>query len=186
MRQERSSQNLVIVLLAIAVLAMTVGFATYSQNLTITGTATFKKASWSVQFDDTTWDESGSSTGVSSSAHNVGTTAATYTVTLNKPGDVFTFDLDVKNAGTIDAKLTEIDLTNSQSSAAYISHSVTYDGVTYSNATNANINKVLAAGNSETVTVRVEYVPAAANALPSSADVTATLGVTLQYVDNGI
>ena len=80
------------------------------------------------------------------------------------------------------------DLTNDQASAAYISHSVIYDGVTYTNATNANINKVLAGNNTtETVTVRVEYVlPNDPTALPTAADVTAHLGVTLNYVDNGV
>ena len=194
MRQERSPQNLVLVLLAVAVLAMSVGFATYSQNLQINGTATFKKASWDVHFDGSSFAEDANNSVASSPATthtfsqtNDKPTQLAYTVTLEKPGDVYQFTVDVINEGTIDAKLTEIDLSNDQSSAAYISHSVIYDGVTYTNATNSGINKVLASTDSETVTVRVEYVlPANASDLPTAADVTAHLGVTLNYVDNGI
>ena len=194
MRQERSSQNLVLVLLAVAVLAMSVGFATYSQNLSINGTATFKKASWDVHFDSTTFAEDANNSVAISPAPTHSFSPASkptqldYTVTLEKPGDVYQFTVDVINEGTIDAKLTQISLTNDQSSAAYISHSVTYDGVTYTDATNANINKVLAGNNgTETVTVRVEYVlPANEADLPTAADVTAHLGVTLNYVDNSV
>ena len=195
MRQERGTQNLVIVLLAVAVLVMSVGFAAYSQNLTINGTATFKKASWDVHFDKTSFAEDSNNSVATNPATthtfsqtNDKPTQLDYTVTLEKPGDVYQFTVNVVNEGTIDAKLTSIDLTNDQSSAAYISHSVIYDGVTYTNASNTGIDKVLAGnGGSKTVTVRVEYLlPANAEDLPTSADVVAHLGVTLNYVDNGI
>ena len=188
MRQERSAQNLVVVLLAVAVLAMSIGFATYSQNLTITGTATFKKALWSVHFDTEQTISTSGSTITSPPTPTVTNTTATYTVTLSKPGDVYTFDIDVINDGTIDAKLDQVTLTSSVN-GAYIGHSVKIGANTYSETTSTGLNIPLAAAANntpgrQTVTVKVEYLlPADAASLPTSNDVQATLTVTLHYID---
>lgn len=183
MRQEKSLQNIVVVVLAIAVLAMSVGFATYNQSLNINGTATFTAALWDVHFDTTTFSET--STLKASPAPTVGNTSISYSVTLPQPGSTYSFTVNVKNYGTIDAALKKITMTGlTADQAKYITHTVNYGGTTYT-ATTDNINTVLAASTHETatVTVTVSYVaPAEATDLPAT-DQQVNLNVQFDYVD---
>ena len=57
MRKESIVQNVVIVVLAIAVITMSVGYAALSQQLKVTGEATFKQAKWDVHFDENSFNE---------------------------------------------------------------------------------------------------------------------------------
>ncbi len=181
MRKERSTQAVVISILAVAVLIMSVGFASYTQNLNINGTATFASAKWDVHFDTSTFDEK--STVVSNPAASVNLTDITYTVSLPEPGDEYTFDVDVVNAGTFNANLKKITISPS-TLPEYVEHIVTYKGHDYT-ATTDNINELLPKKNGdtpgrETVTVTVRY-KTGTQTLPESGD-SLNLGITLSYV----
>ncbi len=183
MRKEKTTQTITISLLAIAILVMSIGFASYAQNLNINGTATFASAKWDVHFDTSSIDEK--STIVSNPAATVSTTDVTYTVSLPEPGDEYTFDIDVVNAGTFDAELKKITITPAVASLPeYVEHVVTYDGVDYT-ATTDNIGKILPkkTGNTlgrETVTVKVKYKDGTVT-LPDDEE-SITFAVTLSYV----
>ena len=181
MRQERGMQNAIIAVLAVAVLVMSVGFAVYSQNLTVNGTATFTKAKWDVHFDQTTWNEVA---GDLTATHTISNTAVTYTVKLDKPGDVYTFDIDVKNFGTIDATLTGLTMTGlTTEQAKYARYTVKYNGTDYTQSPQS-ISEDLLAGESHNVKVTVEYLtPANASDLPTDEDAVLTLNLALDYED---
>ena len=181
MRQEKGLQNIIIVVLAIAVLVMSVGFATYSETLNINGTATFTAAKWDVRFDKSTQNETST---LKSTTHTVDDRAISYSVTLPKPGSTFTFTVNVKNYGTIDAALKKITMTGlTEAQQAYITHTVNYGGTTYTQTTD-NIGTVLAASGNQsvTVTVTVSYNLAAANQLPEE-DQEVSLNVSFDYID---
>ena len=108
MRQERGLQNTVIVVLAIAILVMSVGFATYSENLKINGTATFNKATWDVRFNKTSFSETSD---IKATTKSVEDQVISYSVTLPKPGSIYSFTVNVQNYGTIDAELKKITMT---------------------------------------------------------------------------
>ncbi len=199
MRKEKSIQNVTIIVLAVAILVMSVGFALYSSQLTINGTATFKKSLWNVEFDTDTYSETGSSTiTIDQTDENVfqfGKTSLVYDVTLPAPGDVYEFTVDVYNGGTIDAELSGVTLSKSVVSGsvgAYVSYSVDY---TYTDSSNvehtstytsstSGLHLPLPADTSATVKVTVAYVaPSDPTALPTTADVPVTFGLTLDYVD---
>ena len=182
MKKEKSTQTIIIAVLAVAILVMSVGFATYTQTLNINGTATVKKSEWKVQYDT----EKGITPLTGSVTANPSTLTATdwtFTVTLNEPGDFYEATADAKNYGTIDAvlkKLTMTALTAEQ--AKYLKYSVYYDGTEYT-ATNNNLNLPLAAEASKPVKVRVEYLqPESSSDLPSQ-DQTITLTASLYYED---
>jgi hypothetical protein len=183
MRREKSLQNIVIVVLAVAILAMSVGFATYNQSLNINGTATFTASKWDVHFDTSTYNETST---IKASSKETGNTAITYNVTLPKPGSTYSFEVDIKNYGTIDASLKKITMSGlTADQAKYISHVVNYGGTDYTSTTD-NINRVLAASTHETakVTVTVSYLtPANASDLPEEDDENVTLNVQFDYVD---
>ena len=93
MERQRGAQTLLIAVLAVAVLAMSIGFATaaYNQNLTIGGenNVTAKAAKWSVHYNTGSYTEAQGS--VAASAHSLTTTAWTFTVTL-EPGQKYDAD----------------------------------------------------------------------------------------------
>lgn len=183
MRQERGLQNTVIVVLAIAILIMSVGFATYSENLKINGTATFNKATWNVSFNKTTFNETSE---IKATTKSVEDKLISYSVTLPKPGSTYSFTVNVQNYGTIDAELKKITMTGlTEEQAKYISHKVTYNGTEYTQTNNSITGEVIQGGKDATVpvVVTVEYkLPAEATDLPSE-NQTVDLNVQFDYVD---
>ena len=199
MRKEKSIQNITIIVLAVAILVMSVGFALYSSQLTINGTATFKKSMWNVEFDTDSYSETADSTVTvnqnDTTQFQFGNTSLVYNVVLPAPGDVYEFTLDVFNGGTIDAELSAITLSKSVTSGSvgsYVSYSVDYTYTDSSNvehtstytASTSGLALPLPADSSATVKVTVAYVaPSDPAALPTTADVPVTFGLTLDYVD---
>ena len=179
MKKSLNASTLSILLLSIAFVVMSVGFAAYAQTLNINGNVVAKKAEWKVQFKDNTYAESTGS--VEATSHTLNTTTMKYDVTLN-PGEFYEFTVDVENAGTIAATLKSITLSSlTDVQKKYINYTVSYDGTAYS-ATTTGLTNDLAAEAVKTVKVRVEYVfPDDAADLPTE-DVTLSLTASLDYV----
>lgn len=182
MKKSLNASTLSILLLSIAFVVMSIGFAAYAQNLNINGTATIKKASWKVQFKDATYAESAGS--IASTTKTLTATSMTYAATL-KPGEFYEFTVDVENAGTFDAVLNSITLSSlTDEQKEYVKYTLTYSGTEYTEST-SGLNIALAAGKTETVKVRVEYyLPEDSTKLPSENDVTLNLTATLNYVQS--
>ncbi len=187
MNKNRNFQAIIMGVLAAALLVMAVGYAAvFNQTLTINGTATAKAAKWDIHFDSESYEETTGS--VTATSTNIGTTSMSYNVTLAKPGDFYEFTIDVVNAGTFNANLTAITLTNSITSAQsnYLTYTFKYNNTTYAASTSGlSILLKAADANSDddvaTVTVRVDYVqPANAANLPNT-DQEVTLNVSLDY-----
>lgn len=152
MKNKRKNNNIVKVALVVSLLVVSVGFAVLSTSLNITGTTSINSSGWSVKFKtDTISVTSGS---VSATTPTVtGDTTLAFSPTLATPGDFYEFTIDVKNEGTINAKITSItpiSLTVAQQKYATCT-------VTYSDNTAIAQNDKLAAGASKKIKVRVEY-----------------------------
>ena len=183
MRKENNVQNIVIILLAVVVLVMTVGYAAFASTLTInSSTATFKKAKWDVHFDTTTYNQTST---IQATSHTESNTSLTFAVTLNKPGDVYTFTINAKNFGTIDAVMKKITMSGlTAAEAKYISYKINYNGTDYTETTD-NLSHALAAEASHTVTVTVKYeIPNNSADLPTEEDHTVTLTAAFDYEDS--
>ena len=183
MRKENNVQNYVIVILTITLLVMSVGFAAFSQTLTVSSsTATFKKAKWDVHFDTDSFTET---TAITATSHTVTNNNVSFAVTLNKPGDVYSFRISAKNYGTIDAKMTGITMSGlTEAQAKYVSYTVTYAGEEYTQTT-SGLNFPLAAEGSHAVVVTVKYLlPENAADLPSEQDQTVNLSAAFEYEDS--
>lgn len=182
MENKKNTQLVVIVALSIAILFMSVGFATYASQLTINGTARVGSTKWSVHYVDTTYAESTGSQVATSKTINE--TSVTYGVTLNAPGEFYEFSIDVINDGNFDAKLSAITMsTLTEAQAKYLTYTLTYDGTPYT-ASQSGLNVALphTGTNTKTVKVRVEYVqPENSTDLPAEA-VDVTLTAALDYV----
>lgn len=178
MQRKNFIQNVTIIVLAVAIILMSVGYATFSVPLQITGTTTIEKASWGIVFDNVT-------------ALDNTTTVPTANITAPSLADtthlsfgvkmvlnsVYEFTVDVHNTGTIPAKLDTYTLTgtkgadtvlNASTGLSYSSNYLTYD-VTYADGTKLAQGDALGAGESKTLKVSVKYTqPTSADQLPSA------------------
>ena len=193
MRQQKGLQTVVIAILAVAIVVMSVGFALYSQTLTIGGTATFQASNWKVRFDRNSYQRLETSTvtpatqpsfNEADNTTNPATPADinfTYTVTLPKPGDTYAFKVKAHNYGTIAAALKSITMTGlTAEQAKYISYKVSYAGTEYTSSADG-LNVAMAAGAEHEIIVTVSYIlPANASELPET-DQTVTLNADFNY-----
>lgn len=184
MEGNKRGQQLLIVALVIAVVAMSVGFAatSYTATLNIEGnTVTAKAAKWDVHFDDTSYSETTGTGYVSATSHTLTGTTLTYAVTL-EPEEVYETTITVENEGTFDANLTGITLAGlSTAQAKYIHYSVFYNGTEYTATTSGLTIPLAKTTGTATVKVRVEYyLPDAATDLPTT-DVQLNLTSSLTY-----
>lgn len=184
-----SYQNYIIIALSLAVVFMSIGFAAFSTSLNIGGTnnVTVKKATWDIHWAGKT---GGSETGTvtETKGADLGTvtrtddTNITFTATLAKPGDEYEFTVDAVNAGTFDASLTSVTMTDISTYSNYLTYTITYDGQTFSNPSNTpSPASTLAAGAQKTATVNVKYIQPANSANLPQSDVTVTLTATFKY-----
>ena len=110
--KERRIKTLSLVALIVAVLGLTVAFASLSQMLTINGTATVDAASWDVHFENLTGPDITGSASTSGTPSINDTTISGLNMSVTKPGDSVTYYFDIVNDGTIDAVL-DTDLKSS-------------------------------------------------------------------------
>lgn len=103
---KKSKKNYVIIALVVILLCLAVGYAAFSGNLTINGTAT-GTGTWDVKFVSAKINETG---------HGSAPTVTDTTITVNPelafPGDGCTITANIKNAGNVPAKLTGFTLTD--------------------------------------------------------------------------
>jgi hypothetical protein len=175
MKKSKKS-NYLIVALVVLLLALAVGYAAFSQTLTITGTAT-AKGSWNVHFDNFVAPSDDTT-----SKLNTANTELTISTALTQPGDSKEYTVDVVNEGSMTAELTGFTIASTDSTAT-----VSETGGTITlGAIKVTISPVSATGTtlaaetgSQTYTITVEW--------PSSYDTTASVNdelnfsVTLEY-----
>lgn len=183
MEKRGNTQTIAIVMLSIAVVVMSIGFALSDIELSLTGTTTVQSSSWKVQFQPNSFTANvGSETATDVV---IDTTTVTYKLNLAEVGDVFDYNIVVENLGSFDAILKTITITDISSHADYLSFAVNYNNKTYSNPSNtidaANANKLIAKTGTETINLKAEYLkPADASKLPAD-NQTIDITVTLVY-----
>ncbi len=148
-----------------------IAYAAFSQSLVINGTGT-TAADWDVKITGITTAASDGATQVNGSP-TFTATSATFDVELAHPGASATYDITVANEGSIDAVLDSLTDVASINSAAPADITFTVTGVTAGTTT-------LAAGATNTVTVKVEWN--AASTIQTTQSKSAT--ITLNYIQN--
>ena len=172
-------QNIIIILLVVSIIGMSIGFASLNANLQITDSnATFEKATWGVVFDSLSETENNAD-----GTANISGNTLSYDVTL-KPNSSYTINVNAKNVGTIDAKLTGI--TFSGTSPADIDEKVqytfSYGGVTYNtDQTGLAVDLPAVTNNTKPIVITLTYPAPSSTGDLFDTDTTVHLGVTLSY-----
>ena len=166
-------KNIVIVALLAVIALMTTGYAALAQVLDINGTANIS-ADWAVEITNIELASSTGATNTDGVAPTYDATSATFAVDLAYPGATATYDVTIENKGTIDAKLSSISGVEAANALqpAEIQYEVT--GVT--------VNDKLASEGKAVAHVKVTWVSATEDTIPTATSKTAT--ITLNYVQD--
>ena len=115
MHKKRRKRSLVIGCLLAILVCMTIGYAAFSTQLQISGTSSIT-SNWDVQITDITQGIP-TGTGENAVAPSYTITTATMEANLYNPGDAMTYEITIKNKGTIDAVLSKIIKSENNNSA---------------------------------------------------------------------
>lgn len=174
MGKERREKSVLIGVLCAVILFMAIGFASISSTLTITGTGTVGDT-WNVQITDI--QQKDASAGVVSveNTPSFTSTTANFNVKLNQPGDYAVYTITVKNTGTLDAILTQMEEIYATGGSDAIAFTVTPGEGSEQGETLVKTTGV------HTFDVKVEYLSSAIGANAPEANATKTLTLTLDY-----
>lgn len=151
MKERKKRMSVLILLLLVGFI--TIGYAVLNSDLTITGTSHITNATWDVHFENVVIT-TGSVSATSGPTIDASKLNVTYEVTLTKPGDFYEFTVDVKNGGSVPAKLSAAPTITGVSSAQDV-----YTNYTFKNSddTAVTAGQTIAAGGKRTYKVRVEF-----------------------------
>ncbi len=182
---ESKHKNALIGALLAVVFVMAVGYAAFAQQLTINGSAEITSR-WDVHMENDGANYNPESTMGTTPTGSVnveeGGLQATFTANFTSPGDKITYTIPIVNAGTLDARLSNITLSSdtpgmdiqglvATSEDGNIKYTVTSPGT---GTLNANDGRA-------TITIVAEFVDKA-EGQGNAQNVTANLTVTMTYV----
>ena len=177
-RQGRRTRNLAVIAVAVAILGMSVGFAALQQSLAITGTGTVRGATWGISFTNLQAPTLVGATVDTPAQLAVNSTTLTFGVSLHKPGDSVQYLFDVRNNGSIDAKISSVNITGiSEAAAANITYTLAY-----ADGTPILANDTLTAGQSRNLRLSLVY-DAGAITVPET-DIALNIGATINYIQD--
>lgn len=162
-------KNKYLVAVAVVVVALaSVAYAALTQSLTINGTGTLN-GTWDVQIVSITrTDTSGGASEQSPPSHSA--TTASFDIGFTTPGDYATYDVVMKNLGSIKAKVSAVpDLTTiNAAEPADVKFTVT---------SGPAVNTVLNQNDTATAVVKAEWL-SAATTTPTMLSKTASMSYT--------
>ena len=194
----REMKILVVAALIISIVAIGIGFAAFSETLTINGNASVQTSSWKVKFSELgTAQKTGTAAEVTAPTLS-DTTIETYNVTFKTPGDSVSYKIKVSNTGSYNAKITTATIpvptcrgksgeTTAEADAGKVCDKLTYTLVydtddTQSAGQAVQVGDTLKAGETRPMVLTLKYTEFTDATLLPAADVSiSNLGVTLVY-----
>ena len=110
----RNKKNIIIGIMCITVLIMVVVYAAFQTRLTINGTGNIT-STWNIEITSITSSITGTAYNISNPSYT-GTTAS-FEAGLKKPGDKIEYSITIKNSGSVDAIINEV---NVQTTGSYV------------------------------------------------------------------
>lgn len=165
-------------LLFALVIFIGIGYAAIRSGLNINGITHVNSVNWDVHFENYQVTANNNVTPTSAPVIGNKTTTVSYDVTLTDPGDIYEFNLDTVNAGSIDvmidsfsSKLNGVEITPS-TLPGYLNYSATYDdGIAFQN------KQQLLHNTSEKIKLSLGY----RNDIPSSSLPTTPQNLSIEF-----
>ena len=191
MKKRQKNKKFIVIAIAL-LLVISIGYAALSTQLQINGTANVAATTWNVYFTNIVTTTGSVTPTTAPTTSGTSTTTLTYAVVLEEPGDFYEFTVDVKNGGTINAKIADNGISNTtltQAEDALVNYTVTYSNGT-AIAAGDKLTKsgqtVNGIGDTRTIKVRVEFDPNVSSEVLNAmdGDVALTLQLSLNYVQD--
>ena len=194
----REMKILVVAALIISIVAIGIGFAAFSETLTINGNASVQTSSWKVKFSELgTAQKTGTAAEVTAPTLS-DTTIETYNVTFRTPGDSVSYKIKVSNTGSYNAKITTATIpvptctgksgeATAEADATKVCDKLTYTLVydttdTQSAGQAVQVGDTLNVGETRPMVLTLKYADFTDATLLPAADVSiSNLGITLVY-----
>lgn len=166
MRKDKMKKSKNIVFAAIILLllvAITIGYAGLSTTLSINGNTSISKIEWDIHFENIQETDGSVTATTPAIITDDKQTVINYAVNFSMPGDFYEFTVDVVNAGTLDAVITDVVKAGlNADTEKYLNYEVTY-----LNGNAIAKNQELRAGQKGTYKVRVEFDDSSSENLPA-------------------
>lgn len=194
MKKEMNGKTIAIVALVVAIVGLSVGFASLSSVLNISGTGRVQSSSWDIHFANLQDADKSTGTREITPPTASGTDLRTYDVTFSQPGDYISYTFDIVNGGSYDAKISEVNLptptcegtgatatTDAANVCKYLSYTLTYNDQA---KTPLAVNDTLTVEDTKkTAVLTLRYNEVAnANELPAATVTIGNLGISVKYV----
>lgn len=131
MEKKINYPGITIFLLAISILAMSIGFAVRSEKLRINGSTTIGESpKWNVHFENIEVSQNsvfGESVRKPATIINNESTFINYDVVLTSYNDSYEFTVDLVNEGNINARISSVMYTLSDEAKKYLDYSIEYE-----------------------------------------------------------
>lgn len=189
--REEKLKNMVIGVLVAIIFIMGLGYATFTQQLTINGTAEVTSR-WDVHIKSLVADKTASSVteggsvryttagNISSSVKNANT--AEFSTALVSPGDTVVYTVTVENSGTLDAKIDTNGITFSDlTQMNKLKNNTADDAIVFSYAGISDGTVISKNGGTNVFTITVTYNPKFTT-MPDSTQLKKNLEMILNYV----
>ena len=156
------------------VLFISIGFAVLSTNLSVNGLLNFTQNTWSIKLKNVVVDDN--SVTKTTPTINQDENTVTFSAELNKPGDFYSFNVDVLNESTVDAMLGSITVNGITSEYSDNLSCL----VTYSNGVTPNPNDILYKTARVTLNVKLLYKDIETSQIPEDL-LNPTVTITINY-----
>lgn len=176
--RDRKTLYIILSIVLISIFSLTIVYAALSVTLNIQGSAEVVASTWDIHLDNVKVTN-GSISGTTPSITTP--TTATFSTTLNMPGDFYEFTIDVVNDGSIDAMIDGVSktptLTTTQ--AKYLNYIIEYQ-----NGESINTKQLVSKNSFVRLKVRVEFrKDISASDLPTTSE-TLNLAFTVNYIQS--
>lgn len=178
---KKSKKSNIVIVLVVLLLALAVGYAAFSTNLTITGTAKTKTDNWKVRFTKAEIETALEGNFDETSSVTCADTAVTVNAVLQAPGDGASVTATIANEGKLDATLDKFvvegtGFTKEGTTNVYKNGDII---VTVPDTTD---KEDIPAGESRDFVFTVEWDAASKD---TASDKTASFSITFTYVQGG-
>ena len=173
----RKNKSIYIVLIVVALIGITIGYAAISRTLTITGNSEVRENTWDLHFENIKITNGS----VEADAPTIDNTnlVVNFNFFLNLPGDFYEFTVEVHNDGSIDAMIDSITKTPILTAAQqkYMNYIIEYQ-----NGEQIASKQLVKSNEFVRFKVRVEYRSDVQEADMPTTNETLNLGFAVNYV----
>ncbi len=176
--RDRKILYMILSIVLFSIFSLTIVYAALSVTLNIQGNAEVVASTWDIHLDNVKVT-SGSVSGTTPSITTP--TTASFSTTLNTPGDFYEFTIDVVNDGSIDAMIDNVTKTPTltETQAKYLNYIIEYQ-----NGESISTKQLVSKNSFVRLKVRVEFrKDISALDLPTTSE-TLNLSFTVNYVQS--